>query len=271
MIRVNLGCGSVYHPDWVNLDSIPASALVRRWDIRKSLPFETGQVDACYASHVLEHLPRSSAKDLLRECHRILRQGGIIRLVVPDLENIASAYLKILNDVANNRAPSEQHQWMTVELIDQMVRQVGGGEMHRLLVGADSDLRKFAVHRIGMEAENVFSFADGDGRRRLSFAKMSHYIRRVREETAGLLAGLVLGSEGAAALREGLFRRSGQIHNWMYDRISLKLLLEDAGFTDVRICLADESRIEKFNTFNLDTLNGRVRKPDSLFVEAVRS
>lgn len=270
MIRVNLGCGSVYHPDWVNLDSIPASALVRRWDIRKSLPFGAGQVDACYASHVLEHLSRSSAKDLLRECHRILRNGGIIRLVVPDLENIASAYLKSLSGVANNKASHEQHQWMTVELIDQMVRQVGGGEMHRLLVGADDNLRKFAVHRIGMEAENVFSVADS-GHRRFSFTKMSHYIRRVREEAAGFLARLILGAEGALALREGLFRRSGQIHNWMYDRISLKLLLEDTGFTDVRICSADESRIEQFNAFSLDTLNGRVRKPDSLFIEAVRS
>ncbi len=155
-LLVNLGCGSVYHPDWVNLDSIPAGDLVRRWDIRRPLPFKAGEVDACYASHVLEHLPRSSAEDLLQECRRVLKPGGIIRLAVPDLEGIASAYLKSVHSVANGEAPIQQHEWMTIELIDQMVRREGGGEMHRTLVAANNDQRKFIIGRIGAEAENVF-------------------------------------------------------------------------------------------------------------------
>jgi hypothetical protein len=104
----------------------------------------------------------------------------------------------------------------------------------------------------------------------LSFAKIAHFARRAREELAGALVCLMLGAEGRAALREGLFRRSGQVHLWMYDRLSLERLLEEVGFIEVRICQADESRIGQFNSFNLDTLNGRTRKPDSLFMEAVR-
>ncbi len=269
-LLVNLGCGSVYHPDWVNLDSIPAGDLVRRWDIRRPLPFKAGEVDACYASHVLEHLPRSSAEDLLQECRRVLKPGGIIRLAVPDLEGIASAYLKSVHSVANGEAPIQQHEWMTIELIDQMVRREGGGEMHRTLVAANNDQRKFIIGRIGAEAENVFFPVKPGTDNWRPFAKAVHYIRRVREELAGAMASLALGSEGRAALREGLFRRSGQVHQWMYDRISIKTLLEDAGFSDVNICQAQESRIGQFNTFGLDTLDGRVRKPDSLFVEAVR-
>ncbi len=270
MIRLNLGCGSVFHPDWINLDSIPASDLVRRWDIRRRLPFGAGQVDVCYASHVLEHLPRSSATNFLNECHRVLTSGGIIRLAVPDLENIASAYLRSVGDVADGAVPIWQHEWMIMEMIDQMVRREGGGEMHRALVEADSDRRKFAVDRIGMEAESVFAATAANQPNRLSFARVAHYVRRSREEFGGALASLALGAEGRAALKEGLFRRSGQVHQWMYDRISLKGLLEQVGFAEVEICQADQSRIAQFNSFNLDTVNGRIRKPDSLFMEAVR-
>lgn len=270
MIRVNLGCGSVFHPDWINLDSIPVGNPVRRWDIRKLLPFASGKVDACYASHVLEHLTRLNANELLRECHRILVPGGIIRLVVPDLENIALNYLKSLSNVAEGAAPVWQHEWMIIELIDQMVRREAGGEMHRTLVEADEGRRQFLVGRIGLEAAAVFASMKSDMPKRLSLALIAHYARRAREEMAGTLVSLVLGAEGRVALKEGLFRRSGQVHHWMYDRLSLGRLLEEAGFVSVKMCLADESRIDGFNSFNLDTLNGRVRKPDSLFVEALR-
>ena len=270
MPLVNLGCGSVYHPDWINLDSIPASDLVRRWDIRRPLPFADGEVDACYASHVLEHLPKPNALDLLVECRRILKRGGIVRLAVPDLENIATAYLRSVRDVADDRASVDRHEWMTIELIDQMVRRVGGGDMHSALVEAGADRRKFAVERIGMEAESVFSPMPSSGKKPGWSSMAARYGRRLREELAGLLASMALGSEGKAAVKEGLFRRSGQIHQWMYDRVSLKALLGRAGFIDVVVCRADQSRIDQFTSFNLDTMNGRVRKPDSLFMEAAR-
>ena len=56
----------------------------------------------------------------------------------------------------------------------------------------------------------------------------------------------------------------------MYDRITLKASLERAGFREVRVCSADSSRIEGFADFQLDSMNGKVRKPDSLFVEAMK-
>jgi hypothetical protein len=56
----------------------------------------------------------------------------------------------------------------------------------------------------------------------------------------------------------------------MYDRVSLKRLLEECGFTHVRVCTAYESRIEGFASYGLDIVDGRVRKPDSLFMEAIK-
>jgi hypothetical protein len=92
----------------------------------------------------------------------------------------------------------------------------------------------------------------------------------LRRRAAGLGAWLFLGTEGREALREGLFRRSGEVHQWMYDGFSVRRALRQAGFADARVCAADESAIPGFAGYGLETLDGRPRKPDSLYVEARR-
>jgi hypothetical protein len=65
------------------------------------------------------------------------------------------------------------------------------------------------------------------------------------------------------------FRLSGEVHQWMYDRYSLGVLLRDAGFQNIQVCRADESDIPNFGSYLLDIeADGSVRKPDSLFMEA---
>lgn len=52
------------------------------------LPFESSSFGFVYSEHFLEHLTRSLVLELLRECHRILKVGGVLRTVIPDA-NIA--------------------------------------------------------------------------------------------------------------------------------------------------------------------------------------
>jgi len=66
-----------------------------------------------------------------------------------------------------------------------------------------------------------------------------------------------------------VFRISGEMHQWIYDRYSLSKLPQEAGFTDIKVCRANESAIPNFNSYLLDIEpDGKVRKPDSLFMEA---
>jgi hypothetical protein len=146
-----------------------------------------------------------------------------------------------------------------------MVRTESGGEMHRYLTGKAIPNRPFVVARVGTEAE--VSPVAAQPRRPPSLGRVS---RRVREEAVALVAGALLGRDGRAAVKEGLFRRSGQVHLWMYDRFSLRRKLEQSGFRDARRCSADQSRIPGFAGYDLDTVGGRIRKPDSLFMEAVK-
>ena len=78
-------------PDWASETDWPPNILV--YDLRKPLPFADGFAGAIYGSHVLEHLYLVEAERLLRECFRVLRPGGLLRLVVPDLRAIVEEYL----------------------------------------------------------------------------------------------------------------------------------------------------------------------------------
>ena len=78
------------------------------------------------------------------------------------------------------------------------------------------------------------------------------------------------GERGQAALREGLFRRSGELHRWMYDRYSLRRLLETSGFTGLSQRGAFDSAIADFSTFELDGTAGIARKSDSSYLETVQ-
>lgn len=56
-------------------------------------PWQTDSVDIVYSSHALEHFTREEGYRFLRECHRVLRPGGIIRIVVPDLKIQIADYM----------------------------------------------------------------------------------------------------------------------------------------------------------------------------------
>ena len=65
---------------------------------------------------------------------------------------------------------------------------------------------------------------------------------------------------------------AGEVHQWMYDRYSLRELLLEAGLTSPRQVRADESQILDWSSFGLDAEpQGIAHKPDSLFMEAIKA
>jgi predicted SAM-dependent methyltransferase len=251
----------------VNVDFSASGPGVIAHDLRRGLPFADESFVAAYGSHVLEHLDPDAGERLLRECHRVLAPGGIVRIVVPDLEAIARLYLESLEAAAAGNMQAEfRHEWATLELLDQSVRTRSGGRMAVRLANLDDHGRLFVESRIGREAvaqASGCSSADRVAARRVRAAWW-----KLRTIAAGTVARLFFGSEGAAALREGLFRRSGEVHQYMYDRFSLKRALERAGFVEAQVRDAASSRIPGFSGYGLDVLDGRPRKPDSLYLEA---
>jgi hypothetical protein len=274
MRLLNLGCGSVFHPTWENVDIASSYPQVREYDISQNLPYADAEFDACYSSHVLEHLAPQEAEKFIAECYRILKPNGIIRVVVPDLESIAVNYLNFLEKVDSGRQEVESnYDWMMLELYDQTVRSCGGGDMRKFLLNPSINNKDFVLSRIGTEAKNYWETKPPEKstwREKITIKKTRLLIERTRIRIAGLLVSIVAGKKSMEAFKEGIFRNSGEIHRWMYDRYSLKRLLERAGFSDIRICEASTSKIPDFNIYSLDVVDNKTRKPDSLFLEATK-
>jgi predicted SAM-dependent methyltransferase len=95
-LRLHLGSGKGYVdlPGYVNIDINPFNRKDIWLDVRLGLPFPSGSVDSIYCSHMLEHLFAPQAVELLRECYRVLRPTGGIRLVTPHLGRAIAAYLR---------------------------------------------------------------------------------------------------------------------------------------------------------------------------------
>ncbi|HEY3389168.1 MAG TPA: hypothetical protein VGK38_06315, partial [Prolixibacteraceae bacterium] len=69
----------------------------------------------------------------------------------------------------------------------------------------------------------------------------------------------------------GRFRNGGEIHQWMYDRYSLRKLLIQAGFDEVVVQTANGSNITDWQKYCLDTdSNNTVYKADSLYMEGIK-
>ena len=255
MKLLNLGCGIHYHTDWVNVDFNSTGPGVIALNLNKGIPLEDNSFDVVYHSHLLEHFPKSYAPVFLKECHRVLKNGGIIRVVVPDLEQIVRWYLLLLEkSISGDKEAQNKYEWIMLELFEQMVRNYSGGEMLKYWKQEQIPSEDFVIERVGSEALNIISQI----RQSKSYIKIDD-----RQNTTEHL--------DLDPTEIGNFRVSGEIHQWMYDRYSLSKLLKSTCFKNITVCKANESAIPNFNLYLLDIEpDGSVRKPDSLFMEAIK-
>jgi SAM-dependent methyltransferase len=84
-LRLNLGCDRSQIAGYVGVDFNPDVDPDVLADV-EHLPFEDNSVDEIYASHVLEHLPYGNTA--LQEWLRVLKPGGMLTVVVPDINGI---------------------------------------------------------------------------------------------------------------------------------------------------------------------------------------
>lgn len=93
-VKLHIGCGERYIPGFIHIDvrQLPHVDYVTSAD--KLDMFEDSSVDLVYACHILEHFRRNQIYDVLREWHRVLKHGGILRIAVPDFEKLVEVYLK---------------------------------------------------------------------------------------------------------------------------------------------------------------------------------
>lgn len=87
-MKLNLGCGKDYRPGWVNVDTSRKVKADFYFDLRKKFPFKDNRFDFILAQDILEHFTREEGVKFLKECWRVLKPKGKIRIRTPNVYQI---------------------------------------------------------------------------------------------------------------------------------------------------------------------------------------
>jgi predicted SAM-dependent methyltransferase len=269
--------GHIYREEWNNLlfttrPQPPGESRLLYFDVRNPLPYATEAFDAIHLFHIIEHLSPGEATPFLRETHRVLKPAGILRLSTPDLESVCRAYLHRLAD--HDHSPSAanrlRYEWSVLELLDQIARVRSGGAMKAYVEKGHYD-PAYAKERFGDVFEDFARPPRAQATTRTGAVtpgthRATGLLRTVRRRLRRA-ARLPWKDRDEHAVRE--FQCSGETNKWLYDRLSVTLLLTTAGFQDIRRQTYKTSDIPEWERFDLDRSTfGDYPIEPSLYVEA---
>jgi predicted SAM-dependent methyltransferase len=90
--RLQLGSGDNFLKGWLNTDLHPRSRDIIFLDATKPFPFEDDIFDYIFSEHLIEHFTHEVGESMLRECYRVLRFGGKMRISTPSLEQLTGLF-----------------------------------------------------------------------------------------------------------------------------------------------------------------------------------
>jgi predicted SAM-dependent methyltransferase len=128
--KLHIGCGMNAPSDFDNFDVSPTLRFERipifgAWYTKNSTRFPRnvryGNIayglngvddyyDACYCSHVLEHLSKDEFDIAIENVQKYLKPGGVFRLIMPDLHKYVTTYLNNYN---------RDYEYSSTEFINQ--------------------------------------------------------------------------------------------------------------------------------------------------------
>jgi SAM-dependent methyltransferase len=168
-LKLNIGCGTSGIDGWVNIDNSPSILLsrlplgkrifrtpdwprgVRRADVRKRIPFPDSSVSYIYSSHTFEHFTWEESCAVARECFRVLKPNGVLRIVVPDLGIMVRDYL---SDTSN---PMASHRFISRLILTANLRDiVHAGAHHKQMFDGRSLVHM--LQGVGFPAPELTAF-----------------------------------------------------------------------------------------------------------------
>lgn len=152
-LKLNIGCGPVQPPGWVNIDNSNRAKLASRlpWldrfltklsllpptefnrktrtaDVVRHIPFPNASVAAIYSGEMLEHFTASQGERFLAECFRVLRPGGVLRLRVPDNYRFWKQYIEQYEAIRQLPRPlwtNDHSRWVKMFFQDICIQNPG--------------------------------------------------------------------------------------------------------------------------------------------------
>jgi predicted SAM-dependent methyltransferase len=273
MKYLNIGCGYHYikSQEWVNLDFSKTGDGVIAHNLLSGIPYAENTFDLVYHSHVLEHFTKDDGIKLIQECYRVLKPGGVLRIAIPNLESIVREYISVIDKLTtdiDNPILQENYEWIMLEMYDQTVRNQSGGKMSEFLNRPYLKEADFVIKRIGtpaITARNVLK-----QQKEYSKANTKWTLKEIIKRIKYRIKLLTLGHAHMTFAKIGMFRLGGEIHQWMYDRIALTILLKNENFNAIEVKDGFSSYIKNWANYELDGKDTKLRKEDSLFIEGIK-
>ena len=123
----------------------------------KKIPLKSSSADVIYSSHMLEHLDSDEVKKFLKEAKRVLIAGGIIRLVVPDLEKLINQYNK--DKLANQFMKKSLLYFVKPKTLLEKIKFFIVGARHHMWMYDKSSLSKLLIEN-GFKNPAILSSGD---------------------------------------------------------------------------------------------------------------
>ena len=147
MLKLHLGCGPHIKPGWENLDLQPGNGG-KQADLTKPLPYLKDSVSYIFSEHFIEHISREQGVKMLKECFRVLKPGGVLRISTPNLEVLVLDYL-------DNKLTRWGSVWLPntrAQLINEGMRSWG----HQFLY--DIEELTLVLEEAGFQQVNIVSY-----------------------------------------------------------------------------------------------------------------
>jgi predicted SAM-dependent methyltransferase len=157
-LSLNIGSGGRGLPNWVNIEVISMRDTTLCLDIRRRLPLADGSVARILAEHVIEHIDfRNDVPFVFRDWHRVLRSGGVARIVVPDAKRFLAAYVsqdkKIWRDLGWDLSNMPDDIYTPMHIVNHIFHQ--GGEH---LFAYDFETIEWALRKAGFSVIKEMSY-----------------------------------------------------------------------------------------------------------------
>lgn len=118
---LHMGCSWKVLDGWLNTDLRPNEEKgVFKLDASKPFELPDSSFDYIYSSHMIEHLTYYEAKNMLKECYRILKPNGVMRIACPMLDN----YIELLRNQESANAIAYS-KWYSSRFLKDIVDDFG--------------------------------------------------------------------------------------------------------------------------------------------------
>jgi predicted SAM-dependent methyltransferase len=177
LLKINLGSyKDMFYYGWLNCDILDLTEFASsqaysfiHMDATKPFPWKDEAVDLVFTSHLIEHFTRDEGRGFLKECYRVMKPGGVIRISVPNTRLITKDYLegniteyRYVN-VGVERATDDAEAYYELLLrnhktvydeasLSKMLQEIGFKNV--------THVSAFESHSIAMKTQTVNTFCD---------------------------------------------------------------------------------------------------------------